>query len=49
MELGQLVDYVIEWNNVHYEETGGDGSAKQGKENETKRKATQSDWDAFFG
>ena len=41
-----MVDYVIEWNNVHSEE--GDG--KQKKENTVnKRKATQADWDAFFG
>lgn len=48
MELGQLVDYVIEWNNVHSEEGEG-GGAKPKKEKDTKRKATQADWDAFFG
>ena len=45
MELGQLVDYIIEWNNVHCEETGGEKE----KPKETKRKATQADWNAFFG
>ena len=45
MELGQLVDYVVEWNNAHSEETGG----TKKKEKDTRRKATQADWDAFFG
>ena len=46
MELGQLVDYVIEWNNMHSEEIDGGGKKKA---NDTRRKATQADWDAFFG
>lgn len=46
MELGQLVDYVIEWNNIHSEEVEG---GEKPKEKDTKRKATQADWDAFFG
>lgn len=45
MELGQLVDYVVEWNNIHSEEVEGGGNKKK----DTKRKATQADWDAFFG
>ena len=46
MELGQLVDYVVEWNNVHSEEVEGYDNKKT---KDTKRKATQADWDAFFG
>lgn len=46
MELGQLVDYVIEWNNIHEEEDEGSGS---GQKRANKRKATQADWDAFLG
>jgi hypothetical protein len=46
MELGQIVDYVVEWNEVHSDETDGDSKKKP---KETKRKATQADWDAFLG
>ena len=47
MELGQLVDYVVEWNNIHEEE--GEAGSGSGKEKVNKRKATQADWDAFLG
>jgi len=45
MELGQLVDYVTEYNRMHdYEPSGSK------KENKPKRRmATQADWDAFWG
>ena len=50
MELGQLVDYCIEWNNIHEEQEEGDSSPGNKKsEQGTKRKATQADWDALFG
>lgn len=42
MEVGQVVDYVIEWNRVH--ETDEEKEKKKPK----VRKATQADWDAFF-
>ena len=45
MELSQLVDYIIEWNNVHSEEVGDEKE----KPKDTRRQATQADWDAFFG
>lgn len=48
MELGQIVDYVVEWNNIHSDETDGDSDSKK-KPKDTKRKATQADWDAFLG
>lgn len=49
MELGQLVDFVLEYNELHKVETK-DGAAKEKKKEEpTKRKATQADWDAFWG
>ncbi len=47
MELGQIVDYCIEWNKIHEEQEEGDSSTKS--EQGTKRKATQADWDALFG
>ena len=47
MELGQIVDYCIEWNKIHEEQEEGDSSTKS--EQGTKRKATQADWDARFG
>ena len=42
MELGQIVDYCIEWNKIQE-------STEEHKEKIRKRKATQADWDAFFG
>lgn len=42
MTPGQLIDYVIEWNNIH--DTSEDDEKKP-----KKRRASQADWDAFFG
>jgi hypothetical protein len=44
MEVGQVVDYVIQWNIVH--DTNDDEKEKKNKPK--IRKATQADWDAFF-
>lgn len=43
MELGQILDYFIEYNRVH--------SIKDEEEEKKpkKRKATQADWDALLG
>ena len=49
MELGQIVDYCIEWNKIHEEQEEGDSSTSNKAEQGTKRKATQADWDALFG
>lgn len=49
MELGQIVDYCIEWNKIHEEQEEGDSSSGNKAEQGTKRKATQADWDALFG
>jgi hypothetical protein len=47
MELGQLVDYCNEWDKIHnVGQTTADGGQTQ---TPTRRKATQADWDAFFG
>lgn len=44
MEIGQVVDFVEEWNDAH------DEKKQEAKKNEVhKRKATQQDWDALFG
>lgn len=44
MQLGEVVDYCIEWYKMHEPpETGA------GKKKPKKRKATQADWDAFLG
>ena len=49
MELGQLVDYCIEWNRVNEPEEDPSGKKKKTKTRKKKRKATQADWDAFLG
>ena len=41
LELGQLVDYCIEWNKAH----GMDEKEDAPK----KRKATQADWNSLLG
>lgn len=46
MELGQVVDYVIEYNDLH-STAGTDPKAEP--EQPKVRKATQADWDAFWG
>lgn len=43
MEIGQVVDYCLEWNDVR--KIGG-GKKEKSPE---RRKATQADWDAFLG
>lgn len=53
MELGQIVDYVIEWNKIN--EVDKDPEAGKNKKTKTKtkkrrkRKANQADWDALLG
>ena len=42
MSIGNVVDYVIEYNEIH------DVDA-EAKPKEEKREATQADWDMFFG
>lgn len=42
MDLGHIIDYCIEYNELH------DVEPKE-KERPKKRKATQADWDALFG
>lgn len=39
-----MVDFCIEWN-----EANDPDPDKKEKEKVTRRKATQADWDAFFG
>ncbi len=42
MDIGQIVDFVLEWNNTHMDEDAElEGSVGT-------RKATQADWDNFF-
>ena len=41
MEIGQIVDLVVEWNEMHDTEKKAGGSGG--------REATQADWDAFWG
>lgn len=45
MEIGAFVDYIIEWN----EWNNPEDKDKKEKEKVNKRRATQADWDAFFG
>lgn len=44
MELGQVVDFVIEYNDMHNFTDDGKKAAKP-----KIRDANQSDWDAFWG
>lgn len=43
MELGAFVDYCDQWSKVHNNDDG------TGNPQESKRLATQADWDAFMG
>ncbi|MBQ8933930.1 MAG: hypothetical protein IJ061_06570 [Lachnospiraceae bacterium] len=47
MELGQLVDFCIEYNRVHGYDT--DPQTGEKKEKVTVRKATQADMDTMWG
>lgn len=47
MEMGQIVDFVIEYNRMHGEDGGPKGAKKENKPK--RRMATQADWDAFLG
>jgi len=47
MTLGQIVDYCIECANRRRE--AGLVSEKEDKPKETRRPATQADWDRFWG
>jgi len=51
MEIGQIIDYVEEYNRMHkLSDRSGSGRNKQKeKEPDTRRAATQADWDAFLG
>lgn len=44
MEIGQIVDYVEQYNEMHDYDTGT-GSQEEG----TRRIATQEDWNALMG
>lgn len=48
MEIGQIIDYVEEYNKMHTAKNGKKPD-KQSKEADTRRAATQSDWDALLG
>lgn len=50
IELGQAVDYVIEYNDLH-DPRGADKTQDGSRTPEQPRirKATQADWDAFWG
>lgn len=44
MEIGQVVDFVEEYNNIHKVEYEPDDQQK-----ETRRKASQADWNWLLG
>lgn len=44
MDLGHVVDYIIEYNEMHDPDR-----AEKERKRVKRRKATQADWDAFFG
>ena len=45
MEVGQLVDFVIEYNRIHDIKSSKKGEVEP--EEVIERKATQADWDAL--
>ena len=47
MTIGEVVDYVYEYNEIHKAE--GDGKSGSERRGDTRRKATQADWDQFWG
>ena len=51
VEIGQVIDFVEEYNRMHKLNTKSSGKNKNKKEKEpdTVRVATQADWDAFLG
>ena len=50
IELGQAVDYVIEYNDLHDPcDAGPSRGGSDAPERPQVRKATQADWDAFWG
>ena len=51
MEIGQVIDFVEEYNRMHKLNARSSGKNKNKKEKEpdTKIVATQADWDAFLG
>ena len=50
MEIGQIVDYVIEWNKINEVDEDPEARKKKTKtKKRRKRKANQADWDALLG
>jgi hypothetical protein len=49
MTLGQVVDYVIEYNEMHDLNAPQKNGGSKKKKPQQVRKATQADWDAFWG
>lgn len=47
MELGHLIDFVEEYNKIH--DVGDSEKDTKNEEKDTKRPATQADWDALLG
>lgn len=46
MTIGMWIDYIIEWNDINRPKDKGKKDPKTG-EPETKRRATQADFDSF--
>ena len=50
MDIGQVVDYVEEYNRIHNTKTTTKTSSKyKPQEEDRKREATQADWDWLLG
>lgn len=49
MELGQVIDYIMEYNEIHDDKKSGGGKNAPAKEEPKRRAATQADIDAFWG
>lgn len=47
MTIGQLVDYIEEYNRMH--DTGDENGSGKASDKPKVRKATQADWDALAG
>lgn len=49
MEIGQVIDYVEEYNRMHSDKRGSHKASDKKQEDVVRRVATQSDWDALLG
>ena len=47
MEIGQVIDFIEEYNRMHDVKT--QNASAEASHTPVRREATQADWDAFWG